>query len=242
MSPTDTNASAARARNERSYSLDGLAARDALVFKSLVRLLGHRTNDVWMYLPSSTELHVVADGLPVSASRSTFVQQVLTLGVGNVKRHAYLRLPLHANELETELNRLGALITPRQKTAASEWVADDSTPMRMLRWSPAAILMTTTRVRLATLMAGKPLTIAELQQRSKENLAICAAFFDDLRQLNLLIPAATVQPTAIASTQPVAATNQPQTNKKSVQPGLLERIRMRLGLQISSMSGQASRT
>ena len=233
MSQADAYALASPARHTRTYSLDGLPEREALVFKSMVRLLGHRTKDAWSYSPSSAELHVVADNMSVFALQSTLARQVLTLGVGNVKRQSYLRLPLHANELEAELNRLGALIFPMDGACSTlPEIPFETMPMRMVRWPPAGLLTTTTRVRLATLMAGKPLTLGELQQRSKENLATCTAFFADLRQSNLLTPVA-----ALAASKAA----QLQTSKKPVQPGLLTRIRMRLGLSTSGASGQTSR-
>jgi hypothetical protein len=241
MSQLDAAANVTPARHERSYCLEGLPDREVLVFKSMVRLLGHRTACAWVYSPLSTELRVVADGLPATALHSALAQQVLTLGAGNVKRQSYLRLPLHANELEAELNRLGALIAPTNKTAAAALVADAAKPMRMLRWPPATVLTTTTRVRLATLMAGKPLAVGELQQRSKENLAVCTAFFDDLRQLNLLIPAVTLPAATTTHAESTDQRDPQQTKKIPVQPSLFERIRMRLGLQNSNTASQTSR-
>ena len=243
MSPTDTAAIAAAARHERSYSLEGLPDREVLVFKSMVRLLGHRTHCQWVYSPFSTELRVMADGLPTASStQSPLVQQVLTLGAGNVQRQSYLRLPLHANELEDELNRLGVLIAPVMKASTTlTFEFDEATPMRMLRWPPAGLLTTTTHMRLATLMAGKPSTLRELQQRSGENLAACTAFFNGLRRLDLLVPATAALPPALAHMQPAALKMLPQIMKSPPQPGLLMRIRMRLGLGTTGTSSQARR-
>lgn len=242
MNDKATSTRPAPTRSKRSYSLEGLPARDALVFKSMMRLLRHRTNDAWVYVASSTELHVVADGLPVSALESSAAQQVLKLGAINIKRQSYLCLPLHAKELVAELNRLGALIASTGKSVAPALAAHAATPMRMLRWPPASLLTTTARVRLATLMASKPLTVVELQQRSKESLAVCSAFFKDLKQLNLLIPVMTSLPATVTSPHGAAATHQPQPDKRPIQRSLLERIRMRLSLQMTRASGQASRS
>ena len=242
MSPTDTAAMAAAARHQRSYSLEGLPDREVLVFKSMVRLLGHRTDCQWVYSPHSTELRVVADGSRASSTQSPLVQQVLTLGAGNVQRQSYLRLPLHANELEAELNRLGALIAPVTKASRTlTFESTEATPMRMLRWPPTSLLMTTTQMRLATLMAGKPSTLRELQQRSGENLAACTAFFNGLRRLDLLVPATAALPPALAHMQPAALKMLPQIMKSPPQPGLLMRIRMRLGLGTTGTSSQARR-
>ena len=244
MSLTDTAAIAVAARHERKYSLEGLPDREVLVFKSMVRLLGHRTLYEWVYSPLSGELRVVADGLPAISVQSPFVQQVLTLGAGSIQRQSYLRLPLHANELEAELNRLGALIAPIKKADANlAPTSIKTTTMRMLRWPPAIVLTTTTNMRLATLMAGKPLTLHELQQRSGVSLAMCAAFFDALNRLDLLVPAAVTSLSATATplNMPAATELHARTIKSPVQPGLLSRIRMRLGLGSTGEPSHASR-
>lgn len=241
MSPTDTAAMAAAARHQRSYSLEGLPDREVLVFKSMVRLLGHRTDCQWVYSPHSTELRVVADGSRASSTQSPLVQQVLTLGAGNIQRQSYLRLPLHANELEAELNRLGALIAPVTKASRTlTFESTEATPMRMLRWPPTSLLMTTTQMRLATLMAGKPLTLLELQQRSGVNMASCMAFFNGLRHLDLLVPATGLSLPTAAAMQAAASKMHPQIVTNPVQAGLFTRIRMRLGLSTTGASGQAS--
>lgn len=246
MSPTDTAVIAVAAKHERRYSLEGLPDREVLVFKSMVRLLGHRMLYEWVYSPLSAELRVVADGLPAISVQSPFVQQVLTLGTGSIQRQSYLRLPLHANELEAELNRLGALIAPVKKAAANPVLKSvETAAMRMLRWPPATLLTTTTNMRLATLMAGKPLTLHELQQRSGVSLALCTAFFDALKQLDLLVQAAAASlpaMTAAPNGLPAAASeSHAQAMKSPVQPGLLTRIRMRLGLGSTGAPSQASR-
>ncbi len=248
------------ARSERSFCLAGVHDREALVFKSMVRLLSHRTKHIWIYSPLSTELRVVAEGPPSAATHTVPAQQVLTLGTVHTRRTAYLQLPLHAHELEAELNRLGALILPAISTATlSADTQGESAPMRMLRWPPATVVNTATRMRLATLMAGKPLTILELQQRSKENLAVCTAFFDDLKRHHLLVPvpnaagntaiAATAAAQSIvrstvagAITGPPSMPAQILPEKKSpVLPGLLGRIRMRLGISLGESSNRVNR-
>ena len=223
--------------NSRSYSLEGLPDREGLIFKSMVRLLSQRTRHAWVYVPHSTQLRVVAEGLSPAGFKA-LAQQVLTVGTAHAKRASYLQLPLYPEELEEELNRLGELISPpTQAGQASAEAYATHTPMRMLRWPPAAMLTTATRIRLATLMAGKPLTVSELQQRSKESLPTCAAFFDDLKRLHLLIPVISeLPPTPVVPVSPLAS-NGPLTSKTSfVLPGLLARVRKRLGLQINTLS------
>lgn len=241
------------AKNVRHFSVEGLLDREVLVFKSMVRLLGHRTNYAWVYSPVSTELRVVAEGWPLPGASPSIFQQVLVLGHTNAKQHGYLCMPLHACELEVELNRLGALIAPANRALGTcQSLPVNNTPMRMLRWPPACVLTTSMRIRMATVMAGKPLTLQELQRRSGENLAVCAAFFEDLQRLDLLVPAGTpaagteatvAQPVVDAANKaPGQTVSEPTVVKKiPIQPSLLNRIRMRLGLQASTPSSHASR-
>lgn len=242
MSPAATPTAATHASRERSYSLSGLPDREVLVFKSMVRLLGHRTHCQWVYLAHSTELHVVAEGLPASLEQAPLAQQTLVLGAGNFQRQSYLRLPLHANELEAELNRLGALINPANTVAAPAPLetAEDG-PMRMLRWPPATLLTSVSYIRLATLMASKPLTLRELHHRSGESMAMCMAFFNGLKQHELLVPATAASLPAAAHMQQATPKVLLQTTKSPVQAGLLARIRMRLGLGSTGASAQTSR-
>ena len=240
MSQTDASftmlSGAVPEKNERSYSLQGLPDRDALVFKSMVRLLSHRTKYTWVYSPSSTELLVMAEGKPPPAGQPMVSQQLLTLGTASLKRPSYLQIPLHANDLEIELNRLGALIVPTSQSAREIEVEHSKmTAMRMTRWPPATVLTSSARVRMATLMVGKSLTIVELQQRSKEKLVVGMAFFDDLKKIHLLTPVVAA-PTAIVPVQPVASTDPMLARKSPVQSGLLGRIRVRLGLPITQAS------
>ena len=173
----------------------------------------------------------MADGLPAPSTASPAVQQVLMLGVGNVQRQSYLRLPLHANELEAELNRLGTLIAPVKKVASTVPLeTSEGVPMRMLRWPPATLLTTASHMRLATLMVGRPLALHELQHRSGESLAECIAFFNSLKHLDLLVPAATASSSTLARMEIEISKAPSQVMKSPTQPGLLMRIRMRLGL------------
>jgi hypothetical protein len=93
-----------------------LPAREELLFKSLVRLLDHKTHQSWLYFPHCTnvraDLLIVAKGIipPADVSQNGSLQQVLTLAVSGSTRDFFLCLPLRANELEAELNRLGGLI------------------------------------------------------------------------------------------------------------------------------------
>lgn len=242
----------AHPKSERSYSIEGLSEREGLVLKSMMRLLSHRTECVWVYRQESSELKVVSDQVGAAHAAMPWAQQVLTLGVIDSKRVAYLRLPLHANELEAELNRLGRLIVPNNNhiavlsTAPGRVAArlieelgclperkPETEAMRLLRWPPASLLATPDRVRMATLLISSRLSLYALQQRSGASFDACALFFEDLKKANLLTIPAQV-------TEPLARAAQPVAPGASDPPGLFARIRSRLGLQKASLPGQVS--
>ena len=219
----------------RSYCIAGLPAREELVFKSLVRLLSHRGRFEWLYSPTTSELRVVADGSKLEPQNT---QQVLTLGVRDIEQVAYLCMPLRAAELEAELERLGALISPARRLQATPDSVGSITvsalpqiePMRMVRWPPSSLLGQPGHMRLATLMTGRSMTVHVLAQKSGETLAVCTAFFDDLKKANLLVNAINVQ--TIQAWEP---NSNASPGLKPIQiaapPGLLARIRTRLGLK-----------
>lgn len=115
--------------------------------------------------------------------------------------------------------------------------------MRMLRWPPASVLVAPGRLRMATLLTGRPLTVYDLQQDSGESLPACRAFFDDLKAAHLLMPAPGPTLIALEHTAYITSPCKPLTKKSPAPTSLLTRIRMRLqpGLGNPSTSGQTSR-
>ncbi len=223
-----------------SFSLHSLPAREELIFKSVVRLLSHKTHQLWLYYPYygtvRADLLVVAEGsIPrTSASHHGALQHVLTLGASGRSRDFYLRLPLRADELEAELNRLGGLIqasiTTSNQPAAPAQPQELDVAFRLLRWPPAALLVTRERMRLATLMTGRAVTVISLQKLSGANLQTCSEFVDELRRAGLMRDL-TSQPAREleVATPPVSNTVPAQAGGQS---GLLARIRQRLGIQL----------
>lgn len=225
-----------------SFSIDGLSAREELLFKSFVRILSHRTHHTWLYSPIhdgreaslTADLTVLAEDRHLSAQRpeNTAAKPFLVLGHINYGKQGYLCLPLNPNELELELNRQGDLILKNRSSPAlqtpngsglavgiksSNWTGQ----LRLLRWPPPNLLGSTIRIRLATLMTGQPLTLIALQKRSGLPEQVCIDFVTDLNRLGLLsqhFPDAQQQ----AAVRP---------NPPVIQTGLLARIRSRLGLQ-----------
>lgn len=236
------------------FSVEELSARDELLVKSLVRLLGHRTLQHWVFQPDparaalrilDAEAIPAQVGLPGSAP-------VLLVGRSDPGRGPFLRLPPHADEFERVLNQLGTqILQARVQGAAAQAPAPaDSAPVgggsfRLLRWPAATMLGIPWRTKLATLMVGQALPINQLHQRSGVSLAECTAFVRELQQAGLLREVVTVGAVVTPAPQglvPVTATStsgepaQPAPLPQTVPapkapPGLLARIRARLGFQ-----------
>ncbi|RYF45092.1 MAG: hypothetical protein EOO27_42080, partial [Comamonadaceae bacterium] len=96
------------------FALEGLSGRDETLFKAIVRLLDHRTQQRWVYRPASPDLRVVCDSgfaPPVEAEVSAPdidapPPLLLTISATPHGEHC-LSLPLRADALEAELNSLG---------------------------------------------------------------------------------------------------------------------------------------
>ena len=239
-----------------TFCVEGLPAREELLFKAFVRLLGHLTHQHWSYQPPAAHLRidllVVADGVEPTFSRipNIQLQPVLRLGSSKADGHGYLSWPLRPNALENELNRLGALTVSQRGVLRSQILFSgvatgrplaigDTTKdlMRLQKWPPSRLLAGTGRMRLATLLTGKAMSLGELMNRSGLPLQVCKAFVDELQSAQLLLSVG-ITPTQSATQTPLLKPEpalQPKTTlPKLVQPGLLDRIRMRLGLKSQS--------
>lgn len=237
------------------FSVEGLSARDELLVKSLVRLLGHRTLQQWVFQanPAEAALHILdAEAVPAQGGLPARAP-VLLVGRTDPGRGPFLRLPPHADEFERILNQLGTQILqvrvqvaaePESAPAESQPVGSGS--FRLLRWPPAAMLGIPWRTKLATLMVGQALPIDLLHQRSGVALAECAAFVRELQragllrevvapgvavaqapQVPVLVTAATGSVEFVRSLAPSLST----IPAPKAPPGLLARIRARLGFQ-----------
>ena len=233
--------STATRRSNLTFCVEGLQAREELLFKAFVRLLDHLTHQQWTYHPAAAnarvDLLVVADGVKPTYSHNPgqSPQPILRLGPTGTDGHGLLSWPLKADALEKELNRLGGQALrergvkslPAVSTGATlNVVAPDTTRdlMRLQQWPPSKLLDGPGRMRLATLLTGKAMSLDELVYRSALPLPLCKVFVDDLQRASLL------QITAITP-KPVLASPMGIAEPKAVQRGLLDRIRIRLGIK-----------
>ncbi len=240
-----------------SFSVEGLPARDELLFKSLVRLLDHRTHQHWDWQVDDADLRVVGDKLSAPPEQDPAERPVPLLTIGDTPppHGPFLRLPLHADALEAMLNRLGAMLVHARELglaaasrSRSEQVARGE-EYRLLRWPSSTLLDTSLRMKLATLLATRPATPQALQQRSGASARECAEFIAVLERAGFVASTGTssasgaggfahsrapesIWPDSHISTggeapRAAAAVGAARAN---VEPGLLARIRSRLGL------------
>lgn len=241
-------------RTELTFSIEGLSAREELLLKSLVRLLSFKTQQHWLYSADSLHLRVQADSYKAQPGASICkAQQVLILGIAAMPRQGFLCLPLRAHELEVELNRIGALIghttLAAQPSGALDapsvlvQISDVAEPLqgsaqKLRQWPPPHLLAQPGRVRLATLLTGRPLTLEQLQRISGHSLLDCKNFLADLAQAKLLTGGVQAQAQAhipaAQHTQQVASSS---AHAPPSAPSLFARIRLRLGLQTAGSHG-----
>jgi len=248
-----------------SYSVDGLPARDELLFKSLVRLLDHRTHQQWTWQVEDADLRVVGDRVPATALDDAADRPVprLTLGETPPPHGPFLRLPLHADALEVMLNRLGAMVvharelglpgsalSPASRDHSERGRGAHGEEYRLLRWPAAALLHTPMRMKLAALLASRPASLHALQQRSNAGAQECADFIAALEHAGFVARtghgnagtgfSASHAPESLWPdsqslhvSEASSGADAPRTlapTRAVVAPGLLARIRNRLGL------------
>lgn len=254
-SATPMTTPAAMQRTHRpllSFSVEGLPARDELLFKSLVRLLDHRTHQHWAWQVEDADLLVVGERPPIAphdAADRTVPR--LTLGETPPPQGLFLRLPLHADALEGMLNRLGAMVIHARELGLPE--ARDRNERsgrgeeyRLLRWPSVALLDTPVRMRLAAVLASRPASLQVLQQRSNASAHECADFIAALERAGFAAGNGRTSTSASTGFAPSRSPESlwPDSQVSSgadaprvaesvrgvVEPGLLARIRSRLGL------------
>lgn len=204
------------------FSVDGLPLKEQSLFKSFIRLLDHRTRHQWICGTETAQLRVVSDEAAPHVRNGDCAVLVLG-GNTNLPGH-HLSLPIHADELQRELDLIGDLLTMRRSSNShSNLLIQPEELVHLTRWPTPELLTSRDHLRLATLMTGRPLSLDDVQQRSGVARETCLEFMSTLAQSGMLIresardarPAPAATPTA-----PAAA----------VQGGLLARIRSRLGL------------
>ena len=122
-------------RTPLTFSVIGMAAREAMLLKSFVRMLDSRTKQRWVYKAQqnddeqqAADLTFLGDeGEPPDATAAATGPRQLRMGVLALDEYAKLDRPLRPDELERQLNRMGKLlVTARLQSASTVNFADNS--------------------------------------------------------------------------------------------------------------------
>ena len=209
-----------------TFSFEGLTDKDQTLFKSFVRLLNHRTHQTWTHQANGADVRVVADKHPAAGTEAT--APTLVLGAGAASHKYHVSLPIHADALELALNQIGhGILDHRRGRPAAPAGIVPGDRIRLARWPSAALLNSRERLRLATLMTGRPMSLAEMKERSGVAEAVCSDFMSALEQAGVLLHDAP-HDTVPSALEPAART------AARASGGLLARIRSRLGLGAGS--------
>ena len=240
------------------YSAHALSPRDALVFRTVLRLLKTKLKHRWEYSEVACDLLVAGDN-PLAASTSLELYQSLAgitvlVGVTPRGRENYLCLPILPADVQSMLDALGDKLRAmsRENSAApvlhfnaavTARVAPDSAPsdlshlglvgqrFKLKRWPPQQTLGTPSRLKMATAILAVPISLDALAQRSGSKPSECLVFLSDIQKAGLL-----VMSKDDSSSKPSLSAQTAQLPVKSAAPaqpvkaGLLSRIRSRLGL------------
>lgn len=221
---TDAATTAVR-RPSLGLSVEGLAPREELLLKSLVRLLDHRTQHQWTFHSERCDLLIAGDGLSRLAAVSGAVAgdgpppAMLRAARAGSGAHE-LSLPLNPDALEQALNRAGAAIVDARRRAeerAAVPILDDERAFQLTRWPPSDLLRGPGRLALATLLVSRPCTVTQLHLRGCAERSVCLTFLNELQRAQLL-----------RSDEPHGAA--PSGAPTPALPSLFARIRRRLGL------------
>ena len=262
------------------FSVQSMAARDELILKTMVQALNRRFESQgkvrWTYAAANTavDLQIIGDSLLPKTPRDLQIasaKSVLRVVHAPSAKHPYVLLPLRADELAIELEKLGSLATtppelkksnalptlptiPTLPPSVEKPFGDGPSPVRfstnanaarepaqfvptqltnlgeldvvrLKQWPPMALLINQNRMKLATVMNGRAMSIKTIQSRTGVAAPECQQFLAVLQaagylQIQVGIPLGLS--TSSALSQVIAISKPPS--------GLLSRIRLRLGL------------
>ena len=218
-----------------------------MIFKPLVRLIGHLTAQKWLCRPPSEDyrldLLVVAECYLQTVYRHAQFcwQPILSIGKGN-EHELSIAWPLRPLRLQAELDRIGAMVLqqpgstahsqpePLQKTG----VAISPQLFKLKQRPPPEYLNGVGGMRMATLLAGKAMTVDELQFRTALPMPVCEAFILHLQTGQLIGHTSVSAVAGPASPMNLNLAEQSYLRKGCVvfeKPGFLARIGAGLGIK-----------
>lgn len=178
-----------------------LPAAEVVLIKTLIRLFAHDPQFRWRFADTGpfdvvlTDAAGAAPAPPPQLAR-TVLKITRASAAGHDDSHSISR-PIRAEQLQAWLEQQEPWLRtlPRPSAAAPKRVMGESGGFKLRRWPSAALLNNDPqRIRLATLLARRPLGARELSRISQVPVAQCQAFVDTLSEAGLLEAAAAAQP------------------------------------------------
>ena len=171
-----------------------LVLRDELVLKSIVRILQGQTRHVWRYAPTfDADLLVVGHHLKTDddCDALNLADRVMLTIKADASEQPTGNASLRVGDVLIELNRLGDIITEsngkRDLALISNGNSNPDRRFALNRWPDWKLLQGDPRyLRVATVLATRPLTMLELAQKSDCDLGTCNAFVGALDGCQLL--------------------------------------------------------
>jgi hypothetical protein len=220
--------------SELTYTARRLALRDELVLKSIIRLLQGQTRHLWRYT-DSLDADLLVLGVHENGDEAHEASTLEHRAVFHVKPddhgHPAAPLPLRVGEVLVEFNRLGELIEAAKSShALARHASDDESVherIALLRWPDWSLLQQDScYLRIATVLATRPLTQVELARKSGTDSMTCSAFIRALDLDGLLVRVAPDDIRGVPHATSATSTNAINPTK----PTLWSRIRSRFGI------------
>jgi hypothetical protein len=210
-----------------SYGTEGLAARQDLLIRSLIRILDFKTRHQWVYQPDAADVWIVAAGAqpPTQALTAKKPYQILTINDDDRVSQNSISRALKSDQIEAVLNYMGQIIAPKLEakmpSQAPQVSTQNADTFRLTRWPSTTLLGNAKYIRAATLLLNRPMHMTDIVTQSGLAKAECVEFINRLRAAGLLRQSQAQMLSVVASQ---AATNLAANQQQS----LFARIRSRL--------------
>jgi hypothetical protein len=225
---------------ELYYAVRRLKVRDELVLKSIVRILHGQTRHNWLYSPELTaDLVIVGPAREVDDCPDSALVNCLIMSVGRSElSHQNSTVDLRVGDVLSRLNELGDQIVASRSNhrvaAAAQQQHDSSRDERyaLVRWPDWALMQEDrSYLRIATVLAARPVGLRELANKADAEVALCVEFLRKLHERNLLRASMPVPELALAPPpQSMQSQTAPAPQNAARDGSLWSRIRSRLGI------------
>jgi hypothetical protein len=218
-----------------TFTVRRLLIRDELVLKSIIRILHGQTKHNWLYTPEfNADLVIVGPALVADDCPDSVLAGCVVMKVGASElAHQSSTVSLRVGDVLASLNGFGEQVVAARGTRPSASIQQHDSSRdehyALLRWPDWALMQENRAyMRIATVLAARPVSLRELANKADAETALCVEFLRKLHERNL-IRAST--PAAVSVVKPSTPTQETKAAERSGGEGSLwARIRNRLGI------------